>query len=389
MFTSSHFQQLLTVLPKHQIYSAIDQYEADKFSKGFSCFDQFIVMLYGQISGVDSLRGLVETFNSHRAHHYHLGTKEIKKSTLADANSKRNPDVFSNLAAYLINKCSRSIKKDGIDLLNLLDSTSITLKGRHFNEWTLENKNNRTQGIKVHTQYDDARQIPLSISFSAPNVNDITAASTMMIEEGKTYVFDKGYCDYNWWFKIKKEKAKFVTRFKTNAAVRVEEYKEISDKNKDLILEDCLVKFKTKNPRGGKVNEYYGTSLRRITVKRDNGSTLVLASNDLESPAETISQYYKRRWQIELFFKWMKQHLKIKKFVGRSENAVKIQILCAIIAYMLLSLYKQAQTYEGSDWQFMREIASNIFQRPDIEKHALRQSKKLLTLDASQPRLFS
>ena len=388
MFDSSHFHQLVKPLPRSLVQIAIDRHEADKYTKSFSCYNHLLVMIYGQLCGFNSLRTISVAFNGHCGHHYHLGVKAVKRSTLADANARRTPLVFSDMAAYLMSKCQRKLKKEGQELIQLLDSTSLTLKGRGYDAWTLGNKNRFTQGLKVHVLYDEAKQVPVKAHFTPPNVNDVTAALGLAFESGQTYVFDKGYYDYNWWYTIEKSQAKFVTRFKSDAALKVEAVNEIPSASEGLILEDSLVRFKHKRPRGGKVNEYEKV-LRRVQVRRAGKEPLILATNDLESPAEKIAECYRRRWQIELFFKWIKQHLKIKAFLGRSENAVKIQILCAMIAYLLLSMYKTASRYDGSIWEFMALVGSCLFQRPSLEEHYRKRLEKTQKIRDQQPRLFT
>lgn len=389
MFAPCHFQQLLQPLPQHLVQAVVDKYKADKFSKGFSCFNQLVVMVYSQLSGCSSLRNIALAFNNHRSHHYHLGCAAVRKSTLADANAKRDPMVFYDLVSYLISLSRRHIKKESLEMLRILDSTSLTLKGRDYDKWTLENKNRFTQGLKVHVEYDDDLQIPTDMVFSAPNVNDITVAVEKVLQKDRIYVFDKGYYDYNWWAKIDGEEAKFVTRFKSDAALIVQEYKAIDPAKRDSVIEDSLVRFKHKVPRGGKRNEYKGVLRRVVLAVEDGKKPLILATNDLESPAEKIGEYYKRRWQIELFFKWIKQHLKIKTFVGRSERAVKNQILCAMIAYLLLAQYKTACNFKDTTWHFMSLIGKALFQRPALEQRYIRRQEKRRMMLTLQPPLFT
>jgi IS4 transposase len=351
----------------------VEVHQADKHSKGFGCWDQLVAMVYAQLSGASSLRVLEAGFNSQRTHHYHLGTSPIRRSTLADANSKRKTDVFADAARLLMSKAKRQLRREGDALLYLLDSTSITLKGPGFDSWARESRTRNTQGIKLHVLYAGNEAVPVQHSLTPPNVNDIDEGVKLPIESGAVYVFDKGYCDYNWWNRIDAARAIFVTRFKRNASLKVECSVPVPVQDAGIVLCDEIVRFANKHPRGGRKN-HYQQALRRVTVARpEHDRPLVLATNDLASPAAVIAQRYKDRWGIELFFKWIKQHLRIKSFLGRSENAVRMQILTALIAYLLLALYRQMHGATGSLWALLAEVRSTLFQRPTVESEMYRR----------------
>jgi putative transposase len=209
------------------------------------------------------------------------------------------------------------------------------------------------------------------------------------IEPGATYVFDKAYVDYNWWHDIHTQGAYFVTRFKRNAALRVKTDREVPPEAASIVLKDQIVQFAHRRQGGGRHNRYEG-ELRRVEVAREGDTPLVFATNDLESTASEIAQLYKDRWQVELFFKWIKQHLNIKRLCGRSENAVRIQVLTALISYLLLTLYKQAHGVKKSLWDLLAELRSTLFQRPSVEA-AQYQRRRLQQheFNARQPGLFS
>jgi hypothetical protein len=308
---------------------------------------------------------------------------------LADANAKRSDAVFSDVANFLMGQVSRQLRKDSSQLMYLLDSTSLTLKGRQFDDWTLESRTRNTQGIKVHVLLDAAHQTPSWYSFSAANVNDVQKAWDVPLRQGALYVFDKGYCDYRWWHAISEAGAFFVTRFKRNAGLKVIEDREIPADAAGSVLQDEIVQLKHKHP-GGRNNPYVA-SLRRITIARpDKGTPLILATNDLTSTALEIAQRYKERWDIELFFKWIKQHLKIKKFFGRTENAVRIQVLTALISYLLVALYKQRHAVKASLWDCLVRIQATLFQRLDTEASRYRRERQRRQEMAHiQPGLFS
>lgn len=390
MFSITIFQQLMKGLPRATFDQLVKRHNADKYCKRFKHWNHLIAMLYAQLSGVTELRPLAIGFNSHMAHHYHLGTSPIKRSTLADANETRSDAVFKDVASWLMGKVSRGLRKDSKELMYLLDSTSLTLKGREFDKWTLANRNRNTQGIKLHVLFDANREIPVWSEFSAANVNDIERARDVTLEANALYVFDKGYNDYNWWFSIDQAGAQFVTRFKKNASVIVEETLAIDVKAVDVVLADEIVSFKSKRPGGDRINQYHGKKLRRVTIARPDKSTpIVLATNDFKSTALEIAQRYKERWGIELFFKWIKQHLRIKKFMGRTENAVRIQILTALISYLLVALHKETNGLKQTHWDCLCLVRATLFQRPNLEASAYRQRRRdeqLIT--KNQGRLF-
>lgn len=389
MYSITTFLEILKGLPRGTFSKAVAQHNADKYCKHFRHWDHLVAMLYAQLSAAPSLRALETGFNAHASHHYHLGTSMIKRSTLSDSNERRSDAVFNDTAKWLMGQVSRKLRQESAELMYLLDSTSFTLKGREFDKWTMDSRTRNTQGMKLHVLYEPKSEVPVQFDFSAANVNDIERAWSMPVEAGALYVFDKGYNDYNWWHKIDKAKALFVTRFKYNASLTVLEQLEIPQHEADLVLSDELVKFRSKNPGGKRVNRYFDQPLRRVTVNRpDKANPIVLATNDFTSSALEIAQRYKERWGIELFFKWIKQHLKIKQFLGRSENAVRIQILTALISYLLVALLRQSKKIKTTLWDFLYLVRSTIFQRPEAEAAAVRRRRERQISSENQGCLF-
>lgn len=388
MFRISRFHDLLKVLPRGVFDRIVVAHGGNKHTKGFGCWDQLVAMVYGQLAGASSLRTLETGFNSQHTHHYHLGTRTVRRTTLADANRTRSTEVFADVARALMGQAKRKLRREGEELLYLLDSTSLTLKGRGFDEWAAANRT-RNQGIKLHMLYDGQTQAPAHHSFTAANVNDVEEGTKLRLEPEAIYVFDKGYCDYSWWNEIDKRGAVFVTRFKKNAALNVEQNLPVSDEDNETVLRDELVRFTNRHPRGGRKNPYR-EPLRRITIAREGHPPLLLATNDLSSPAGIVAQRYKERWGIELFFKWIKQHLKIKTFLGRSENAVRIQVLTALIAYLLLALYRKRHAIKDSLWTVLAEVRATLFQRPGIDAACYRRRREALNeFTQLQPGLFA
>lgn len=390
MYRNTRFGELMKGLSRGAFERVVQHHQADKYSKGFRSWDQLIAMIYAQLSGCRSLRELEVSFNAQASHHYHLGSRTIKRSTLAEANTKRSTEVFAQMCGQLLAGAHRKVKSELKDLLYLIDSTPITLKGLGFDEWTLGNATHRTQGLKVHMMFAPQLGLPVHAQISAPNVNDIEAGREIMLEAGATYVFDKGYCDYNWWNAIDEQTAYFVTRFKKNAGIEQIESLSVPSHCKDIVLEDAVVRFKNKRPGGHRINHYYGKPLRRIVVARPDKSTpLILATNDFSRPAQEIAELYKQRWGIELFFKWLKQNLKIKTFLGRSENAVKIQIYTALISYLLLYLYRQQHGITQSMMLCLATFRSALFQRPETEHVLAKKQLRRLREQYSQQTILA
>jgi len=374
VFSISRIQELLKPLPRGQFDRLVAQHGNDRHAKGLRSWDQFLTMACAQLNDRSGLREATVNFNTQKNHHFHLGAKEVRRSTLAEANAKRSPELFADVARSLMAQVHGGERRSCRELLYLLDSTSITLKGRGFDNWTLSNRTCHTQGLKLHLVYEAGAQAPAWHSITAPNVNDRDEGVRVPIQEKATYVFDKGYCDYNWWNSIRESKARFVTRFKKNAAVTVVASRAIPSRAKEIVC-DQVVRFAHKSPGGKRVNRYE-KPLRRIEVAREGDSPLVLATNDLRTSAVKIAELYRDRWQIELFFKWIKQHLNIKRFMGRSENAVRTQILIALITYLLVVLYKQASRTTASLWEVLMELRSTLFTRPAVQNELYRRRKE-------------
>lgn len=337
MYVPTTFNRILKLLNKNSIDHIIKSNKSDKHSKGFNTWSHLAALLFAQLSSSKSLRDLIIGFNAKSQIHYHCGIVGVRKSTLADANKNRTSSVFKDIAHNLMH-CGN---KEARELIDIFDSTVITVSGRG-SQWTRDTQIVAGQGLKVHVQYGPENGKIMDIQIGATNVNDITAAQTFGLSEGKIYVYDKGYCDFNWWHKIHSAGAYFVTRIKSNAKYKVISSKEIEPEEKQTILSDCVVTLCNKNPRGGKINLLADTQLRLVTaINPEDNKQYTFISNLLTAKARDIAAYYKERWSIELLFKWLKQNLKLTKFLGESENAIRIQIYVAIIAYILIGMFKE------------------------------------------------
>lgn len=371
MFSNTRFQQILEALPGGFFDQANEKFNSERYDKRFKLRDHVLALVFGQLSGARSLRELEECFNAKAGTHYHLRMNALKKSTLADANARRNPEAFKYLVEKMMLFVKGRQKKELKAFLCLIDSTPIQLGGRGF-EWTEDNAIQRNQGLKVHMAINGHEATPMYLDITAPNVNDITSAKSITLEKGMTYVFDKGYYDYNWWNEIDEAKATFVTRYKTHAAL--EHVADIAlDPEKENILKDECMKFK----KYGRKNAYRPKEIRRIVVKREDGTALVLATNDFERSAAEIAEIYKGRWQIELFFKWLKQNLRVKKFLGRSKNAVLLQIYAAILSYLLLWVYQIRHGLKQQPlYLLLAGLKHTIMDRVETAAHRERYQKR-------------
>jgi putative transposase len=386
MFSISRIGDLLKYLPQGAFSKIIKKHRADRYVKRFGCQKLLVTMLYAHLSEARSLRELEIGINQHRNHHYHLGIEKVSRSTLSEANSNRNPVVFEELVKLLMQQAGRSVRNQRDELLYLLDSTCIPLLGRGL-QWAGEMAT-RIPGLRLHLLYASNQQLPVYFTITGENVPDVAEGRKIAIEAGAIYVFDKGYCDYGWWSRIDAAGACFITRLKKNAAVQIERTRPL-DPEVQSILSDGEISFRHAGNRGGHRNALAGATLRRIEVARPDGDSLVLVTNDLQSSAAKIAALYKERWQIELFFKWIKQNLRIKKFLGENENAIRIQLLTALISYLLIILKKAAACTSQPLRELADELRTGLFHRPMEELSRWRRRRQEEALRAAvQPGLF-
>jgi hypothetical protein len=318
-------------------------------------------MLYGQLSNAASLREIEAGLESCQTRLYHLGATPARRSTLSDANSLRPAAVFAELFALMTRLAHRGLRRALADTVYLIDSTGLRLDERSA---TWARFSAGVCGAKAHVIYDAHADRPIYAAVSAANVNDITAAQSMPIEPGATYVFDLGYYDYRWWAKLDEAGCRIVTRFKKNTPLRL--LKELRVPKNGAILSDRIgfLPARQTNSRHNPMQN----AVREVRVKIDTGKVLRILCNDLDATAEEIADLYKRRWAIELFFRWVKQTLKIRRFLGTSENAVRIQIAVALIAFLLLRLAQATQKAIQSPLAFARLVRVNLMHRRFIDR---------------------
>jgi putative transposase len=359
-FSNSIFASLLKPIDRRQFKALVERHGGDDYDKSFRSWDHLLALVFAQLAHVDSLRGLVAVWNANAHQHYHLGSGELKKSTLSDANARRPVAVFTAFFAQLSAQAGRVLRREGTEMLRLLDATPIPLD--RLADWA--GWNGRTHGLKLHVSYDPFADLPERIDLTRANINDITAAQSVPLAPGITYVFDKAYCDYAWWTRIHAAGSVFVTRRKKNARFVATRRRGLRKRigNGFTVLDDAEVRLATQGRRKLTI------PMRRIRIKRDDGGILTLITNDLRRPAVEIAALYKGRWQIELLFRWLKQHLKLRKFIGRSENAIRLQIVAAMIAYLLLRIAAARSRIGLTAIRFAELVCDALFVRKPLAR---------------------
>jgi hypothetical protein len=353
------FHGLLKPIPWPILDRLVDQSNADWDGRVVTTKAHLIAMLYGQFCGARSLREIETNLQSHAGKLYHLGGCTISRSALSTANALRPAEVFAGLLSALMAQLQAGYRRKIGDCVRLIDSTSVqlsSLSGR----WATFSTG--VCGAKAHIIYDPDADQPLYLMMTPSNINDITAAKEMPIEAGATYVFDLGYYDYGWWARLDEADCRIVTRLKANTPFAVLEDRLVPPGSS--ILSD-RTGYLPKRLAASRRNPM-ASLVREIHVIIETGKVLRIFTNDLKAGAQDIADLYKRRWAIELFFRWVKQTLKITHFLGTSENAVRIQITVALIAFLLLRLVHDANNIVKSPLAFARLIRTNLMHRRAI-----------------------
>lgn len=341
----------------------VNKHQGERYAKSMTCWEQFVAIFLGQIlKNCNSLRDIEDFLLTNQNQWYHLGIKHrIARSTLSYANNTKSWLIYSDLFYYLLNKLKiKSTFFQDINPVKIIDSTPIYLNLNLF-DWATETI--RIKGMKMHIVYDLHQQKPNCFTFSKATCNDIEEGKLVDIQSGVTYVFDRGYMDFNWWSDIDSKGAYFVTRLKRNNAII--ELSEIQQDTEEISSQ--LIRLKNKNLTHSGKNRCSEKILRKVIVQCADKSPLILVTNDLTRSIKEIAELYKQRWQIELFFKWIKQNLQIKQFLGRSENAVKTQICIALISYLLIQEARELKELMSevcknfSESKFLKMINNNIF----------------------------
>ncbi len=357
-FANSIFASLLKPINRKQFQKIVDEHDGDSYDKTFKSWDHLVALVYAQLAGINGLRALEATFNANSQHHYHLGTDKLVRSTLSDANARRPVGIFAQVFAMLAETADRQTRREGTEMVRLIDASPIPLDNVcKWAKW-----NGRIRGMKLHVVYDPLADVPTCVEVTPANINDVEIGRDVPIKAGTTYVFDKGYCRFDWWQKINDSKAFFVTRKKVNMRLRAVKHRTNRKRKGDgfkVIADDEVVLASKSNAR-------LPIPLRRIKIRREKGGVITLLTNDLARTAIEIAALYKSRWQIELLFRWIKQHLDIRKFLGRNDNAIRLQVLAAMIAYLLLRIAARVNCTTMLPLRLAELVSQFLFTRRSI-----------------------
>ncbi len=358
------FSQLTEFLPKRIFDGIVERHNGNKYVKHFTCWNQLLAMMFGQLTNRDSLRDLIVAIDAHSSKCYHLGFgKNVTRSNLSKANENRNYKIFEEYAYHLIEIARKKRANSDFEIqgkVYAFDSTTIDLCLSIF--WWAKFRTTKG-GIKLHTLYDITTQIPAFVHITPASVHDMNAMDVIPYEHGAYYIFDRGYMDFARLYKVNRHSAYFVIRAKRN--LKIEVLKDLrKSKSPEIIISDDIVRLDgfysyLDYPENFRRVRYYDTETKR---------PFTYLTNNLEITAEHVALLYKNRWQIELFFKWIKQHLKIKSFWGTTENAVRIQIYSAITTYCLVAIVEHDMKIERSTYEVLQVLGISLLDKiPIIE----------------------
>jgi len=357
------FAQLTSFLPQRVFDKFVSKYSGNKYVKHFTCWSQLLCMVFGQLTNRNSLRDLIVILDAHSNKTYHLGFgKSVTKSNLAKANEKRNSKIFEEFAYFLIDIAQEKLKNDDFKIkgkVYAFDSSTIDLCLGVF--WWAKFRKTKG-GIKLHTLYDITTKIPVFIHITEATVHDVNAMDVIPYEVGAYYIFDRGYVDFKRLYKISTLSSFFVIRAKSNLKF-TRMYSNKVNKNNGIKV-DQIGKL-----AGFYVSKDYPEKIRRVKYYDfESKRNFTFLTNNIDLTAEQIALLYKNRWQVELFFKWIKQHLKVKSFWGTSENAVRIQIYSAIIAYCLVAIVGHDLKLERSTYEILQILGISLLDKTSVNE---------------------
>jgi hypothetical protein len=357
------FSQLISFLPDREFRRCVERYGGDIRLRGFSCWDQYLAMAFAQLTYRESLRDIEACLRSMQGKLYHLGFRgKVARSTLADANESHDWRIFADFAQVLIGIARPLHARDpiGVDLeqsLYALDSTTIDLCLSLF-PWAKFRR--RKAAVKMHTLLDLHGNIPTFIRVTSGDVHDVNILDEIMPEAGAFYVMDRGYIDFQRLFVFTLSSAFFVVRTKSNVLIQ-RRYSHPVDRSTGVRSDQTVILTSFESASA------YPDALRRVSYfDAETNKRLKFLTNNFVLPALTIAQIYKCRWQVELFFKWIKQHLRIKAFYGTSENAVKTQIWIAVSVYVLVAIARKRLGLEASLYQTLQILSVTLFEKTPI-----------------------
>jgi hypothetical protein len=375
------FSQLMAFLPRHEFDRCVRRYSGNRRVRGFSCRDQFLCMAFAQLTYRESLRDIETCLRAMQPKLYHAGFRgKVARSTLADANERRDWRIYADFAHVLIGTAQKLYANDGfaVDLdaaAYAFDSTTIDLCLALF-PWARFRR--RKGAVKLHTLLDLRGNIPRFVHISHGKMHDVTALDKLTLEAGAFYIMDRGYIDFARLYVFTQQMAFFIVRGKRNLDYRRQAYRSV-DKSTGLRTDQRIVL------KGPKSSKQYPVALRRITyVDAETKKRFTFLTNNMSLPALTIARLYKCRWQVELFFKWIKQHLRIKAFYGTSPNAVKTQVWIAISVYVLVAIVKKELKLPRSLYEILQILSVTLFEKTPVFEALTSQNCQ--TEDASRPK---
>ena len=352
--------QMLKMFSRYEFQKAVSETGTEYHSRGFTSWNHFVAMLFGQLAGQDSLRGIEAGLATQSAMLYHTGIKPIHRSTLAYANEHRTHELFKKIFLAMLSKCELVAPRHKFRFKNPLhsiDATTIDLCLSLYN-WA---KFRTTKGaVKLHVKLNHSGYLPAFAVVTTGKVHETQVAPSIPLDKGDVAIFDRGYTDFSWYKSLDDKGVIFVTRTKRNAHYGVVERKDVA--RFKYILSDQIIKLK-----GFYSKRKFPDKLRRIRSKDpETGKAITILTNNFTWSAKTIAQIYKERWQIELFFKCIKQQLKVKSFVGTSKNALLSQLWVALITYLLLSYLKFKSKFTWSLYTLCSILPTNLFSRRNL-----------------------
>ena len=351
--------QMLKMFARHEFEKAVSETGTEYHARGFSSWNHFVAMLFGQLAGQDSLRGIEAGLATQAQNLYHLGVKPVHRSTLAYANEHRSHELFKKIFGFMLSKCQPVAPKHKFRFKNPLSSIDATVIDLCLSlyDWA---KFRTTKGaVKLHVKLNHDGYLPTFMAMTEGKAHEATVAPTIPLESGDVVVFDRGYNDFAWFKTLVDKGVFFVTRLKKNATYKVIERHQVTHKD---IYSDQIIEFK-----GFYARKNCPYRLRRIRSKDPaTGKIIVILTNQFDWSSKTIALIYKDRWQIELFFKTIKQLLKVKSFVGTSQNALLSQLWVALIAYLLLAYLKFKSKFSWSLYTLCAILPTNIFSKRNL-----------------------
>jgi hypothetical protein len=355
------FHSMLNFIPRHQFAALENQHSTGRKSRKFSRWNQFTHLMFMQLTGRASLRDGIQSMNSRAKDLYHLGAKPVARATFADANNMRPASFYQALFEKMYQRCRIVSPKHKFKFKNKLYSLDASVIDLSLGAFPWASFRRTKSAVKIHTLLDHCGFLPAFVSITDGKIHESKVAKSISLAKGSIVVEDRAYTDYKWFCQLQENGIFFVTRQKTNAVYRVTERRQVN-KNQGLCSDQTIVLT-------GSKGHLCPHPLRRIGYRdSETKNHYVFLTNNFKLSAKTIADIYKERWQIEIFFRWIKQNLKIKAFVGNSRNALMTQIYVALIAYLLLCMFKYLSKLPVGLQNLIRVIQLNLFRRCSLEE---------------------